>query len=109
MERDKDFVYLNRFVWDTHKNELNKINHKISFELAVRIFNDPRMIIQYDEKNSTDEEERWKCVGRDVQNGQFRTLTVSMTERGNLKRIFSARKANATEIKDYEQNASAYL
>lgn len=40
MGRDKDFVYLNAFVWDTAKNELNKQKHGLSFETAVRIFND---------------------------------------------------------------------
>ena len=109
MERNKDFVYLNCFIWDTDKNEKNKIKHKISFETAVRIFNDVDLIFQFDDKNSTLEEERWKCTGRDLQSGDFRTITVSMTERENLKRIFSARKANATEIKAYEQNATTYL
>lgn len=107
MERDKDFVYLDAFVWDTAKNESNKIKHKVSFEVAVRIFNDPCMTMQYDDKNSTLEEERWKCIGRDLQSGLFQTLTVSMTKRGELKRIFSARKATKTEVRDYEENAKA--
>ncbi|MBQ9205457.1 MAG: BrnT family toxin [Treponema sp.] len=109
MEWDKDFIYLNTFVWDTAKNEANKIKHHVSFETAVRIFNDPCMIMQYDDKNSTPKEERWKCTGRDLQSGLFQTLTVSMTERGELKRIFSARKANKTEVKDYEENAATIV
>ena len=109
VERNKNFVYLNTFIWDTEKNEINKKKHHISFELAVRIFNDPYMVKQYDNLNSTPEEERWKCIGRDLQSGNFRTLTVSMTERGELKRIFSARKSSNMEIKDYEENTAAIL
>lgn len=109
MEREKDFVYLDVYVWDTLKNEANKIKHHVSFEVAVRIFNDPCLIIQYDDKNSTPEEERWKCTGRDVQSGLFQTLVVSMTERGELKRIFSARKATKSEVKLYEENATGIL
>ncbi|MGI5172697.1 BrnT family toxin [Treponema sp. OMZ 840] len=109
VERNTDFVYLKTFVWDTEKNEINKKKHHISFELAVRVFNDPYLIKQYDNVNSTLEEERWKCTGKDLQSGTFRTLTVSITERGERKRIFSARKSNQREIKDYEKNAAAFL
>ena len=49
-----------------------------------------------------------KCIGRDIQGG-YSTLTVLMTERGELKRIFSARKANQQEVKEYEENATAYI
>ena len=63
---------------------------------------------QFDNLNSSLEEERWKCIGRDIQGG-YSTLTVSMTERGELKRIFSARKANQQEVKEYEENATAYI
>lgn len=109
MERNKDFVYLDAFVWDTAKNDINKKKHHVSFELAVRIFNDPCLMRQYDNVNSTPEEERWKCTGRDLRSGQFHTLTLSMTERGELKRILSARKANKTEVREYEENAAAIL
>ncbi|MBP3709899.1 MAG: BrnT family toxin [Treponema sp.] len=97
---------MNAFVWDTEKNKRNKIKHGISFESAVRIFSDPCMTQQYDTKNSTVDEERWKCVGRDLVSGSFQTLTVSMTEHGEYKRIFSARKATVKEIKEYEAHAA---
>ena len=109
MEWNKDFVYLDTFVWDTAKNEYNKRKHHLSFENAVRIFNDPCMMRQFDDKNSTQNEERWKCIGRNLQTGKFQTLTVSMTERGELIRIFSARKANKQETNDYEEYAATYL
>jgi len=49
MERDTDFVYLDTFVWDTAKNEANKIKHNgLSFELASRVFNDPLLYQDYD-------------------------------------------------------------
>ena len=106
MERNTDFVYLDTFVWDTEKNELNKKKHHISFETAVRIFQDPYMTQQYDTIHSTFTEERWKCIGCNFATGEFHTITVSMTERGDLKRIFSARKANYQEVKDYEAHAA---
>lgn len=90
------------------KERAKQKKHGLSFETAVRIFNDPCMTKQFDNLNSTLEEEQWKCIGRDVQGG-CSTLTVSMTERGELKRIFSARKANQKEVREYEERATAYL
>jgi len=46
VERNTDFVYLDTFVWDTAKNEYNKIKHKgLGFEFASRIFNDPLLTV----------------------------------------------------------------
>lgn len=102
MERNKDFVYLNTFVWDTAKNEYNKINHGgLSFELACRIFNDPFVYQDYDYKHS-DEEDREKHIGQI--NGHF-IASVITTDRDELKRLISARKATKTEVKLYEENA----
>ena len=106
MKRNTDFVYLDTFVWDTEKNDLNKKKHHISFETAVRIFQDPYMAQQYDTIHSTFTEERWKCIGCNFGTNEFHVITVSMTERGDLKRIFSARKANHQEIKAYEAHAA---
>ena len=56
VERNTDFVYLNTFVWDTEKNELNKKKHAgLSFELASRVFNDPLLYNVYDYSHSDDE------------------------------------------------------
>ena len=39
------------FIWDENKNKSNKKKHKVSFELAVRIFNDPCLYFEFDEKD----------------------------------------------------------
>lgn len=103
MERNKDFVYLDNFVWDTEKNEINKKKHGISFELAVQIFNDPLLYAEYDKENSEKHNEyREMQIGR---LGNFITLSVSTTDREDKIRIISARKSTKEEIKIYEQNA----
>ena len=103
MKRDKNFVYLDTFVWDTDKNEKNKCAHNLSFETASRIFNDPLLYIEYDKTNSeVHNEHREKMIG--TFDG-ITILTVSMTEIDEKIRIFSARKATSKEVRIYEQNA----
>lgn len=102
MERNKDFIYLNRFIWDTQKNELNKRNHKgLSFELASRVFADPLLFQDYDYFHSA-EEDREKFIGKIE--GHY-IATVIATDRDGLTRLISARKAVQTEVKLYEENA----
>ncbi|MGI5090224.1 BrnT family toxin [Treponema sp. OMZ 305] len=102
MGRNKDFVYLNAFVWDTAKNEANIRTHSgLSFELASRIFNDPLLYQDYDYKHS-DDEDREKYIGKI--DGHY-IVTVIATDRDGLTRLISARKAVKTEVKLYEENA----
>ena len=102
MERDKDFIYLNAFVWDTAKNEANKIKHNgLSFELASRVFNDPLLYQDYDYSHS-DYEAREKYIGKIE--GHY-IATVIATDRNGLVRLISARKAEKTEVRLYEENA----
>lgn len=102
MEQDKDFVYLNAFVWDTAKNEANKRNHGgLSFELASRVFNDPLLYQDYDYSHSNDED-RGKYIGKIE--GHY-IATVIATDREGLIRLISARKAEKTEVMLYEENA----
>lgn len=102
MERDKDFVYLDAFVWDTAKNESNKIKHNgLSFELASRVFNDPLLYQDYDYSHSEDED-REKYIGKIE--GLY-VVTVIATDREGLTRLISARKAEKTEVRLYEENA----
>ena len=101
MERNKDFVYLDMFIWDTEKNEYNKKKHGIDFETGVRIFNDPLLYSEYDYEHSG-EEDREKFIG--LIDGRLMT-TLSGTERNDKLRIISVRAATAREIKIYEENA----
>ena len=101
MERNRDFVYLDTFIWDTAKNELNKAKHNgLSFEIASRVFNDPWLYNDYDYFHS-DEEHREKYIGR-IDN--YFIASVITTDRDGFIRLVSARKATKTEVRLYEQN-----
>ena len=87
------------FEWDEEKNEINKKKHKISFETAVHVFDDPDYIEMYDFEHSKDEE-RFIAIGRvgDI-------LFVVFGERGENIRIISARLATDMEKElYYDQN-----
>lgn len=81
--------------WDDNKAAINKRKHGIRFELAARIFLDENRIDYLDEEHS-DDEERWKVIGRvrDI-------LAVIYTERGEKLRLISARYASNDEEEEY--------
>ena len=78
--------------------------HKVSFETAVRIFNDPCLYVEFDEENSTLNEARYDYTGV-IDVGGMPVLYVVATETGVKTRIISARKATVKEVTKYEQNA----
>ena len=92
------------FVWDENKNTRNKKKHKVSFETAVRIFNDPCLYVEFDEENSSLDEARYDYTGI-IDTGDMPVLYVVAIETGEKARIISARKATAKEVLKYEQNA----
>ena len=100
---DRDEIYLNQFIWDKNKNKAatNKKKHHVSFELAVRIFNDPALFVVYNEENSTDEDGEL-YIG--ICDNLCTVLTVSAKERDDYIRIISARKATKKEVDIYEKN-----
>lgn len=97
-----DYIYLNRFVWSKEKAEINKKKHHLSFEQAATVFADPMAIELYDEKNSMDEE-RMNIIGI-TQLGIV--ACVTKTDRDNLIRIISARKATTKEKELYNAENS---
>ncbi len=102
MERDKDFVYLGRFIWDTDKEAYNIAKHKgLPFKAASLVFKDPLLVTVYDDAHSL-AEDREKNIGKIE--GRY-IATVISTDRNGLTRIISARKATTTEVKLYEENA----
>lgn len=84
-----------KFVWDSDKAEINKKKHKVSFETAARVFLDKNFIDYFDELHS-DFEDRIQIIGK-VGN----VLTVIYTERENMNRIISARRATKDEEERY--------
>jgi uncharacterized DUF497 family protein len=73
--------------------------HGVDFEEAETVFDDPYARIIYDPDHSV-EENREIIIGQSDRN---RLLYVSFTARGNVIRIISARKADQSEHKAYEE------
>ena len=87
------------FKWDDAKAETNLRKHKISFQAASRVFNDPLVLLEQDLSEDYGED-RFLAVGR--VDGAL--MTVVYTERGDCIRIISARKANSHEQRAYDQS-----
>ena len=85
--------------WDPAKAEINLKKHQVSFEEASTIFDDPLFITVLDVEHSVDEE-RYITVGLSKAN---RLLLIAHTERKDVTRIISARKATKNERKFYEE------
>lgn len=84
-----------KFEWDEEKNAINKQKHKISFETAAHVFEDPEYIEMYDFEHSI-EEDRYIAIGKvgDI-------LFVVFTERKESIRLISARLATNAERRLY--------
>jgi uncharacterized DUF497 family protein len=98
-----DVYYQDRFVWNRDKAYENIINHHISFEAASTVFDDPFYVEFYDTVNSIDEE-RFRVIGVVTGFVEGRYVTVSVTYRNDLIRIFSARKAEPKEVRSYNEH-----
>jgi uncharacterized DUF497 family protein len=86
------------FEWDTNKAAKNIAKHGVSFEEAATIFGDPLAVTYYDPDHSEDED-RFLTFGYS-RDGVL--MVVSHTDRGELTRIISARRATRRERKIYE-------
>lgn len=92
------------WIWDVEKNAVNKRKHRISFETAMLVFNDPLAASRRDEYPY---EERWQTIG--VISGVV-VLVVHTTPKLDTMtgeetgRIISARKATAHERRTYEES-----
>ena len=83
--------------WDDDKNEINKQEHDLGFETAQYVFADPQRLERMDISDSnTSGEERWQTLGK-----VGPVLFVVYTERGENKRIITARPADKTERRSY--------
>lgn len=92
------------FEWDEKKNAINKKQHGISFEMAVRVFLDEKRLEKLDVEHSTLEEERINIIGRV---SDMLVLFVVATDRNGNARIISARKAEKDEEEEYYENYDA--
>ena len=88
-----------KFTWDENKALKNQKKHKVSFDEAKTVFLDDFGRLIPDPDHSEDED-RFILLG---QSTQFKLLLVChcYRENGEQIRIFSARKANKFEQKQY--------
>ena len=89
-----------QFEWNTEKAEVNLKKHRVSFDEAETVFDDPLFVIFADPDHSF-EENRFIIMGESNQN---RLLVVSYTERPPKTRLISAREATRPERKKYEED-----
>ncbi len=87
------------YEWDEKKAKENLRKHKVSFEEAETVFDDPLSITVVDPDHST-EEERWIDIGTSKKK---QILVVVYTEREKNIRIISVGKATRAERKKYEK------
>ena len=85
-----------RFEWDDDKARTNSIKHKVAFETACLVFDDPGTVDDPDDSMDYGEE-RYRAVG--MVNGLL--IAVLYTLRGERIRIISARPASRTESNTY--------
>ena len=98
-----------KFEWDEKKNQLNIKKHKVSFEEAETVFDDPDAVYISDDPHSV-YEERFIVIGITERFDDIdRILTVCYCNRDNndeVIRIISARRATKQESKIYEERYS---
>ena len=87
------------FEWDENKSAANLSKHGVAFAEAKTVFEDLLYIDFYDPDHSYDEH-RYIIVG---QSKRGRFLTVSYTDREDVTRLISARKATRRERQTYEE------
>lgn len=89
-------------LWDENKNLTNQSKHRISFELAQRVFDDPLHLSRQDRTENG--EQRWQTLGL-VGDVAILLVAHSVIEANGEEtiRIISARKADKTERRIYEQ------
>jgi len=88
-----------RYEWDAEKSIENLTKHEVAFEEAASVFDDPLAITFPDPDHSVDEE-RVLTFGISKTG---RLLAIISTERNEVLRIISARKATRKERGIYEQ------
>jgi len=89
------------FAWDETKERINRRKHRVSFDTATKVFDDPNAVTYVD--RVVDGEERWHTLG--LVDGDVILLVVHTIEEQNGEeevRIISARKAIPRERALYQ-------
>jgi hypothetical protein len=92
------------FEWDENKARENLRKHKVSFEEAKTIFNDPVLITFPDEYHS-DDEERYVSIGLSAKRTVLLAVHTERVQNGDtlIIRLINCRKATARERRIYEE------
>jgi uncharacterized DUF497 family protein len=85
-------------TWDPRKAEINLRKHGVRFSDAETVLFDPLALTLEDQ--DVDGEQRFVTVGSDAIG---RIIVTVYAYRGDTIRLISARKATATERKQYEE------
>ena len=88
------------FIWDKEKYDINLQKHGIRFEEARTVFYDENMIYKMDVKHSVNEE-RYVIIG--MSNNLRLLMVCHCIGYGTTIRIISARRANKSEMQEYER------
>lgn len=92
-----------RWVWNAEKNAVNRWKHRLSFETAMLVFDDPLAVSRPDQHP---DEDRWQTIGSIGGIVVFVVHTVPQLNANigeEIGRIISARKATAHERRAYEE------
>ncbi len=92
-------------LWDVEKNRIDIRKHKISFEEALSVFDDPNCVEIFDESHSIDVD-RYVCIG-DI--GGYVIVVVVFTGRDGSTRLISARRADREEEELYYEHIKRTL
>lgn len=87
-----------RFQWNPQKAAGNEAKHSVPFTEAASVFRDSLACI-FDDEDHSSKEYREIIIGHSNRN---RLLVVVFTERDDMIRIISARKADREEREAYE-------
>lgn len=91
------------FEWDENKNFINKTKHKISFEKALQVFDDPFLLTKPDSRSGYFEE-RWITIGLVSELLIYVVYTIEDYYEEEIIRIISARKTSSGEARRYRVN-----
>ena len=86
------------FEWDEDKAQRNAKKHRVSFEQAQEVFDDPRAIPFEDLQHSSPEETRYVMIGM----SSIGLLFVSFAYGDEVVRLITARRAEKWMVKMYE-------
>ncbi|MBQ2680265.1 MAG: BrnT family toxin [Firmicutes bacterium] len=94
-----------KFEWDDNKEQINIRKHGIDFSTAAYVFDDFYHIEIFDEAHS-ESEDRFIAIG--MVDDIAVIIAVIYTERGEIIRIISARKATRREKEVYYDSSKRY-